>query len=111
MKYSPGTSLISHTSRCSGVSVSTKSKGFVCLNLLLKLWRVYLLVTVPNLTLIFFDISSKIIIESCSVKFEENDGSQVGQVDVCAGDEIPQDAIVRMGVGFFRPIEGHLVAD
>ena len=50
------------------------------------------------------------IIESCSVKFEENDGSQVGQVDVCAGDEIPQDAIVRMGVGFFRPIEGHGVA-
>ncbi|KAK1682994.1 hypothetical protein QYE76_043842 [Lolium multiflorum] len=57
-----------------------------------------------------FDISSNIIIESCSVKFEENDGSQVGQVDVCAGDEIPQDAIVRMGVGFFRPIEGHGVA-
>ncbi|KAK1684791.1 hypothetical protein QYE76_045639, partial [Lolium multiflorum] len=57
-----------------------------------------------------FDISSKIIIESCSVKFEENDSSQVGQVDVCAGDEIPQDAIVRMGVGFFRPIEGHGVA-
>ncbi|KAK1602590.1 hypothetical protein QYE76_016859, partial [Lolium multiflorum] len=43
-------------------------------------------------------------------KFEENDGSQVGQVDACAGDEIPQDAIVRMGVGFFRPIEGHGVA-
>ncbi|KAK1609042.1 hypothetical protein QYE76_032715 [Lolium multiflorum] len=41
-----------------------------------------------------FDISSKIIIKSCSVKFEENDGSQVGQVDVCAGDEIPQDAIL-----------------
>ncbi|KAK1648336.1 hypothetical protein QYE76_066141 [Lolium multiflorum] len=57
-----------------------------------------------------FDIASGIIIESCSVKFEENDGSQVGQVDVCAGDEIPQDAIVRMGVGFFRPIEGHGVA-
>ncbi|KAK1697702.1 hypothetical protein QYE76_014399 [Lolium multiflorum] len=30
-----------------------------------------------------FDVSSGIIIESCSVKFEENDGSQVGQVDVC----------------------------
>ncbi|KAK1650001.1 hypothetical protein QYE76_067806 [Lolium multiflorum] len=44
------------------------------------------------------------------VRFEENDSSQVGQVDVCAGDEIPQDAIVRMGVGFFRPIEGHGVA-
>ncbi|KAK1694672.1 hypothetical protein QYE76_011369 [Lolium multiflorum] len=51
-----------------------------------------------------FDVSSGIIIESCSVKFEENDGSQVGQVDVCAGDEIPQDAIVRMGVGFFAPL-------
>ncbi|KAK1630029.1 hypothetical protein QYE76_004344 [Lolium multiflorum] len=57
-----------------------------------------------------FDVSSGIIIESCSVRFEENDGSQVEQVDVCAGDEIPQDAIVRMGVGFFRPIEGHGVA-
>ncbi|KAK1631946.1 hypothetical protein QYE76_006261, partial [Lolium multiflorum] len=57
-----------------------------------------------------FDIASGIIIESCSVRFEENDGSQVGQVDVCVGDEIPQDAIVRMGVGFFRPIEGHGVA-
>ncbi|KAK1667199.1 hypothetical protein QYE76_055358 [Lolium multiflorum] len=57
-----------------------------------------------------FDVSSGIIIESCSVKFEENDGSQVGQVDACAGDEIPQDAIIRMGVGFFRPIEGHGVA-
>ena len=43
--------------------------------------------------------------------FEENDASQVGQVDMCADDEIPQDAIERMGVGFFRPIEGHLVAD
>ncbi|KAK1606347.1 hypothetical protein QYE76_030020 [Lolium multiflorum] len=57
-----------------------------------------------------FDIASGIIIESCSVRFEENDSSQVGKVDVCAGDEIPQDAIVRMGVGFFRPIEGHGVA-
>ncbi|KAK1667135.1 hypothetical protein QYE76_055294 [Lolium multiflorum] len=51
-----------------------------------------------------FDIASGIIIESCSVRFEENDGSQVGQVDVCAGDEIPQDAIVRMGVGFSAPL-------
>ncbi|KAK1633022.1 hypothetical protein QYE76_007337 [Lolium multiflorum] len=48
--------------------------------------------------------------KSKDVRFEENDGSQVGKVDVCAGDEIPQDAIVRMGVGFFRPIEGHGVA-
>ncbi|KAK1699232.1 hypothetical protein QYE76_015929 [Lolium multiflorum] len=42
-----------------------------------------------------FDIASGIIIESCSVRFEENDGSQVGQVDVCADqaheDEQPQE--------------------
>ncbi|KAK1628842.1 hypothetical protein QYE76_003157 [Lolium multiflorum] len=64
----------------------------------------------PNISYFKVFGSSGIIIESCSVRFEENDGSQVGQVDVCAGDEIPQDAIVRMGVGFFRPIEGHGVA-
>jgi hypothetical protein len=48
------------------------------------------------------------------VVFEENDSSQGGGRDVVASDvddEIPQDAIRRMGVGFFRPIEGHLVAD
>jgi hypothetical protein len=37
------------------------------------------------------------------------DGSQVGQVDVCADDKIPQDAIARMGVGFIRPVEGHIM--
>jgi hypothetical protein len=30
-----------------------------------------------------FDKVSAIVIESCSVTFEENDGSQVGQGDVC----------------------------
>jgi hypothetical protein len=47
------------------------------------------------------------------VVFEENDSSQGGR-DVVAcdvDDEISQDAIRRMGMGFFRPIEGHLVAD
>ena len=44
--------------------------------------------------------------------FEENDGSRAEQVDVCDADvEIPQEAIRRMGVGFFRPIEEPLVAD
>ena len=44
--------------------------------------------------------------------FEENDGSKVVQFHVSDVDvEIPQDAIGRMGVGFFRPIEGHLVVD
>ena len=53
-----------------------------------------------------------IVVESCSVEFDENNGSFVGQVDVCDADvEIPQDAIRRMGVGFFRPIEEPLVAD
>lgn len=44
--------------------------------------------------------------------FEENDGSCAEQVGVCDADvEIPQDAIRRMGMGFFRPIEEPLVAD
>ena len=44
--------------------------------------------------------------------FEENNVSQVGQVDVSnVGDEMPPDAIRRMGVGFFRPIEGHLLVE
>jgi len=58
-----------------------------------------------------FDKATGRVIESSSVVFEENNGSHVGQVDVCADVEIPQDAIGRMGVGFIRPIEGHLVAD
>ena len=46
--------------------------------------------------------------ESCSVVFEENDGSQVAQFHVCDVDnEEPQDAIRRMGFGFYRPIEIH----
>jgi hypothetical protein len=51
--------------------------------------------------------------ESCSVVFEENDSSHGGRdVGACdVDDEIPQDDIRRMGVGFFRPIEAHLVAD
>jgi hypothetical protein len=46
------------------------------------------------------------------MKFEENDGSLVGQVDVCdVGDEIPHEAIGRMGVGFFRPIKKSLMVE
>jgi hypothetical protein len=59
-----------------------------------------------------YNKSTGCVVESSSVVFEENDGSHVGQVDVCGvDDEIPQDAIRRMGVGFFRPIEEPLVAD
>jgi hypothetical protein len=60
-----------------------------------------------------FNKSTGCVEESCSVVFEENDSSQGGR-DVVAcdvDDEIPQDAIRRMVVGFFCPIEGHLVAD
>jgi hypothetical protein len=37
---------------------------------------------------------------------------KVEQVGICvASVEIPPQAIGRMGVGFYRPIEGHLVAE
>ena len=59
-----------------------------------------------------YDKTSWFVIESCSVVCEENDGSQVSQPHVSGVYiQIPQDAIRRMGVGFFRPIEGHLLAD
>ena len=44
--------------------------------------------------------------------FEEYDGPQGGRVDACdADDEMPQDAIGRMGVGYIRPVEEPLMAD
>src|SRR3954471_11272046 len=50
-----------------------------------------------------------IVLESCSVEFDENNGSFVGKVDVCDADvEIPQDAIRRMGVGFSAPLRNPL---
>ena len=55
-----------------------------------------------------YDKASGIVVESCSVEFDENDGSQVAQFHVCDVDnEEPQEAIRRMGVGFHRPIEIH----
>jgi hypothetical protein len=60
-----------------------------------------------------FNKSTGRVEESCSVVFKENDGSQGGRdvVSCDVDDEIPREAIGRMGVGFFRPIEGHLVTD
>ena len=44
-----------------------------------------------------YDKSSRIIIESSSVVFEENDGSQVAQPNVsCEDVEIPQDAFLAV---------------
>jgi hypothetical protein len=46
------------------------------------------------------------------MRFDEDNGSFVGQGGVHdVGDKIPPQAIRRMGVGFFRPIEGHLLAE
>ena len=53
-----------------------------------------------------------LIEETCNVEFDENNGSQVEQSGTCdVGDEIPPQAIRRMGVGFILPIEEPLVAE
>jgi hypothetical protein len=52
------------------------------------------------------------VIETCNVRFDEDNGSFVGQSGVRdVGDEIPPQAIRRMGVGFFQSIEGHRLAE
>ena len=44
--------------------------------------------------------------ESSDVKFDEDNGSQVGQVDPCAVDDIPMDlALRRMAIGDIHPVE------
>ena len=56
--------------------------------------------------------STGLIEETCNVEFDENNGSQVEQSGTCdVGDEIPPQAIRRMGVGFILPIEEPLVAE
>jgi hypothetical protein len=46
------------------------------------------------------------------VRFDEDNGSFVGQSGVHdVGNKIPPQAIRRMGVRFFWPIEGHLLAE
>jgi hypothetical protein len=57
-----------------------------------------------------FDKESARVVEVSNVRFDENDGSRVEQSGVCdVGDEIPPQAIRRMGVGHLIPIEGHLL--
>ena len=58
-----------------------------------------------------YDNASGIVVNSCSVVFEETDSSQGGQVDVCADVEIPQEAVGRVDVEPLHSIEGHLAAD
>ena len=46
------------------------------------------------------------------MEFDENNGSQVEQSGTCdVGDEIPPQAIRRMGIGQILPIEELLVAE
>jgi hypothetical protein len=59
-----------------------------------------------------FDKESARVVEVSNVRFDENDGSRVEQSGVCVvGDEIPPQAIRRMGVGHLIPIEEHLLAE
>ena len=112
MKYSAVTSPTFRTSGYSVLSVSFLSKVSIFLNLSKDLEGIFVGYGVESHTYRVYNKLSGIIVESCSVEFDENDGSHMGQVDVCDADvEIPQDAIRRMGVGFFRPIEEPLVAD
>ena len=56
--------------------------------------------------------STGLIEETCNVEFDENNGSQVEQSGTCdIGDEIPPQAIRRMGIGYILPIEEPLVAE
>jgi hypothetical protein len=52
------------------------------------------------------------VIETCNVRFNEDNGSFVGQSGVrYVGNKFPPQDIRRMGVGFFRPIEGYLLTE
>ena len=52
------------------------------------------------------------VVETSNVTFEEDDVSLGRQSVTCeTGVAIPPDAIGRMGIGFFRPIEGHLMEE
>jgi len=56
--------------------------------------------------------STGLIKETCNVEFDKNNGSQVEQSGSCdVGDEIPPQAIRRMGVGHILPTEEPLVAE
>ena len=58
-----------------------------------------------------YDKASGIVVNCCSVIFEEVDSAQGGQVDVCADVEIPQEAVGRVDLEPLHSIEGHLAAD
>ena len=59
-----------------------------------------------------YNNTSHVVEEFCNVTFNENNGSQVEQVGFCdVDDEMPHQAIRRMGVGFYHPAEEPLVVE
>jgi hypothetical protein len=67
---------------------------------------------VPNPTLIESSTSQPGVLKNLVVWYAKKMMAPKGARCYCDVDyEIPQDAIRRMGVGFFCPIEGHLMVD
>src|ERR1041385_8078453 len=59
-----------------------------------------------------YNKSFGLVEESSNVEFDEHNGSQVEQSDLLVvDDEIPPQAIIRMGVGHILPIEEPLVVE
>jgi hypothetical protein len=113
MKYSPEASPTSSTSRYSVVSVLFLRKGVPLGKFDPKaLEGIFVGYGSESHTYRVFNKSTGRVEESYSVVFKEHDGSQGGRdVTYDVDDQIHQDAIRRIGMGFILPIEGHLVAD
>jgi hypothetical protein len=106
MRFLPAKSPTSSTSECSIVSVSISRKVLGCQNLILALEGIFVGYSSDSHSYRIYSKSTGLVIETCNVRFDEDNGSYVGQSGVHdADDEIPPQAIRRMGVGFFRPIE------
>src|SRR3954471_24613411 len=106
MKSLPGRSPTSSTSGSSGVSVSFLKRVLVCLSLSLRQMRAYLLVMLQTLTRIESTTSLPGLLKNLATWSLTNImDPKWGQSDLNdVGDEIPPEAIRRMGVGYFLPI-------
>src|SRR3989337_1430980 len=114
MRYSPATSPTSSTSVCSGVSVSfSRIKGVRLSKFEARAHEgIFVGYATNSHAYRVLNKSIGLIEESCNMEFDENNGSQVEQSGTCdVGDEIPPQAIRRMGVGHILPIEEPLVAE
>src|SRR4051812_37881665 len=113
MKSSPGRSPTSSIFGSSGVSVSFLQRVLVCLSLSLRQMRAYFFGYASNShSYRVYNKFSGLVEESSNMEFDEHNGSQVGQSDLNdVGDEIPPEAIRRMGVGHFLPVEEPLVVE